>query len=186
MANVNYKLLSNGKEIRNYFHINCFAAITQLSFSEEVNEIIIYPHIRELKNFTEAQIKLWVKTLCLWGFPCRYIRKDAEYYYFSVNIKKLYSKVHLTSTLILLRYLWESECILKKYFELREQSDNKFKSMLKAHEYINGYINTNHTLRIGGKQRVTPHTEMLNRLKNSKYGVYGGYGADYVSVLWKD
>jgi len=185
---VSYKLFSGKRLVKDHEQTTCFVYITQFSFSKEIDKVVIYPHLYQMQNFTEEEIKIWIKTINLWGFKCHYDGKDNLRYYFSIDLKKMYNKPHLTSTLILIRYLWEQEEILKKYFSLREDRRNKFKAMLEAHNINVPYINSNHTLRDYRKQTLTSHKEILKRIKECEIPVHGESSRydNLISNLWRN
>ena len=103
-------------------------------------------------QYTEPEVVEWCAMMNRIGFPVMYKGlNEKEGYVFVLAVAKYKQKLHLSSALMILRYLWESylDDIPKHFFKIMKEVEDisEWDALQLAHQYMNTYGNTNHSLR---------------------------------------
>lgn len=135
----------NGKIIKEYPNEACFASITSYGISKKVKTILIY-HDKRSVPYSEKSINRWIDDVNEIGFPCAFIGSNETHYNFQINLCDYKYKVHLFSTLMFIRAIYEQGiCLIPEiYFQLMDEHPNadKFDMIQTAHK--------SNAIRLGG------------------------------------
>ncbi len=124
-------------------------------------------------------------------FPCE-VKKLDDKVEFTIDLSKYKYKMHLTSTLMLVRALWESRIayVVEYYFRIIEKDSkiNKFIALQDSHKELSkhnesAYYNSNHTITSEYSKENIEQKRFFKRLKNTKYDVYSSEHTE-LSKLW--
>lgn len=169
-----YTINSFGRILQDYHRDHCFSAMSYDPIDKDADRLIVY-HATLDCIYTEEEVKRWVEDVSEMGFSIEYLGIDFHHslpsYRFLLNFSDYRYKVHLTSALILLRYLFEDyiEVMPKHYFGLVEAAPelDKFKLMQMVHIYLinEPYANTNHTLRRGAAFHLKSKESVWKRIE---------------------
>lgn len=192
---INYSTKDNKGQVKDYIHSACYAALTYYTFSPDIVEILTWQTVQQI-NYTEEEVIRWIKEINQMGFPCTYEGKEiksGESYIFKIDLKKYKYKAHMSSALMLIRYLMEDGIreFPRFYFKMRDTYPKvqKFKLMQAAHvlyAYAR-YANTNHTLRDSMPNTVLTKKEIFKRFTDSKVLCHedNSLGQYCISNIWK-
>jgi hypothetical protein len=197
-ASVNYRAVGKGgKAIEDHPHAACFASFFNKSIPKDAVGIEFYGD-RTLVPYSDESIARWVKALNDLEFPCaaELTKKD---YTFKICTSEYKHKLHILSTLMLLRLLNETYLVtLPEKFFLEQDEHPKsdaFKLLQKVH--INkgdSYLPTGHmvTYHAGKydqyKTKEVAHDELFDNFKASRMPLHhigrGKYGFHAVNQAW--
>ena len=182
-TNVSYCLLNNKNEIvLDVVNYQCFSHITFGVLPKEAILIKVRQPIAKIPYSWEV-IQLWIKEINEFGFFCSVELID-QTVFFTLEIKNFLSKHHMTSTLQLLRCLFEDGIayVPDIYFTLikNNPSINKFFALQKAHANLSLYketscsSNSNHMVVVPSltfKNGITKDT-LFNRFQKDSYNIF--------------
>jgi len=181
--NVFFKLLDkNGINIEEMDYV-CFSPLTYGKIPENT-DIILIIRKKNLIPYDYSIQKRWISELNKLGFPCYINPENGENIEFLLKLKDFKYKSHLTSTLQLLRCLWETYiCYIPElYFTeikgLKLNLDKKFLILQDVHKKIkkldySSFANTNHMVTSYRNKFNIDRKTLFKRIKDSKFGIYG-------------
>lgn len=189
MCYVNFNYLDHkDKVLRSCKDEPCYSNITYGTLPKETAKLELWQTKNEIP-FTKDEIKQWIEDIADMGFPCEYKGLSGTKHSFIIPIKtdkeQVYSeKRHLSSALMLVRYLFEFPQIPKNYFIILKEVKNvdKFAAMQIAHVYCSG--NSNHTIREFEPQTVMSRGEAAKMLHTKQYSIYNNPHPS-ITASWK-
>lgn len=178
----------------------CYSELTYSPIDKKWTSVLLKQRVSNI-SYNEPEVKRWLGDLNEVGFPCHFEGMDGDLK-IRLVLKEFKSKLHLTSTLMLIRLLWESgmNVIPDFYFQAMDKNPKarKLLEIQKAHKHpsfrsnkINPYgyyYNTNHTVTSPQAARNISKTELFRRLKKgasvweSNFSYTNGYKS--VSATW--
>ena len=175
------------QEVKKNSNTGCFSELTYSPIDAKWKSVLIKEPINIIP-YEPREIKRWLRDLNELGFPCHFEGID-EHLKIRLVLKEFKSKPHLSSTLMLIRLLWEMGMnkIPDIYFQVMDANPNanKFIQLQKAHKhpslmettrnYGHGYtpppyptFNTNHTVTSHRQLQNISRAELFKRLKAGK------------------
>lgn len=159
----NFKTLNGkGDLVLDYPNKMCYSDITYRSIPETVQTIVLYETSLKIQD-----PKPWITLITKMGFPVEY-RYEKNYHTFIINLDNYEYKVHLTSTLTLIRYLFEGYGyqIIENTFRFIDKFNlEPFKALLMA-ECLEKNGNTNHKLTTGAYIKFIDKAEVFQNFTN--------------------
>lgn len=178
---INYRLMDGATTLEDHPDAWCYASLFNGKVPDNCKTIEIYHPPAEIP-YTKESIERWVKVLNDIGFPCSF--EFGEMVIFKVEIAAYKYKLHLLSTLMLIRNLIE-DCLtpLPEFFFQHEDEHPKcdrFKVMIEMHERKYAYARDIHmvTYRNKGHDRIVgSFEELMAQFEASKMDIhYSGRG----------
>ncbi len=169
---VTYKVFDNENKIKeSKSETSCFSSITYNSVFTKEDRIQIYISKTNTK-YQDKEVERWIDLINKLGFPCKLTIKN-EKYLVDISGKDINDKLTLNSTLMLIRYLYESfiDQMPEIVFYILDNHPriSEWDALQLAH--INpqkGYGNSNHTIRSFGVQTIITKEEYLKNAKKCK------------------
>jgi hypothetical protein len=189
---VSYRELDEGGVVLEGHHnAACFASIFNGSIHKKSRVIELY-HSLSLIPYDKPEIERWVNIISEIGFPCT-IKFDDKEAVFRLTLDNYQWKLHVLSTLMLLRLLMETALTLmpEKLFQLQDDNPaiDKFKTLVDLHMNtskwnVRGYPNAGHMVIAqgcnDGRATVDNFEDFINNCKASKMGLhFDGRGPKY-------
>lgn len=174
----------------------CFSGVTYQPISNRVKYVYV---TRSMKWITYEKhiINKWIEELNDLGFPCAVeYDKNKQIATFKLNIEHFKKKIHFSSTLSLIRCLWETGiCFVPEaYFSKYKKGmtlDERWMLLQDSHKDAqemsrdNGiYINTNHMVTNARNDNID-RIKFWDRIENCSIDVYssnGYYGGKSESI----
>lgn len=162
---VNYIEIDGKKVIKDHQGAACYYSIMCGSICKETTELLLNQPDNTF-CIPLDMIQQWVDTINKCGFPCKYLGKnhklakkyhiDENHHLFHIDIADKYVLLsHLSSTLTLLRYMFEEigfAAGIKEFYKIRKEVKLKhisnFRNLLMCFHYMSG--NSNHMLHSTG------------------------------------
>lgn len=196
-SKVSFQLISKlDRVLKEEKDTSCFASITYSQIPAS-SKLILIPKSKSLIPYSDEQINRWIETLNELKFPCS-VRIGKNSVTFKIELKDYTYKLHLSSTLQLIRCLFETGiCIVPAlYFYLLKQDPQKdhFILLQDAHRLLHAkecgigfYGNTNHmcTFNGNGDDNVTME-QFYKKLNKSDYKIHDNHSYDHkICNLWR-
>ncbi len=171
----------------------CFSSITYGLLPTDARKILIYRPLAQIP-YALPTIRRWIKELNALGFPCRARKaKEPNVMHFIIDLKHYVHKLHINSTLQLIRCLFERGiCYVPEYY-FADSQDDRFLALQQAHYSLAANTanfgdypgNSNHTVTWNGAKPVTKD-QLFARIAATKIGTYekANYGRPYLSAVW--
>lgn len=154
----------------------CYSAITyEDAIKERSKNIWLFQNVNNL-SFKEREIRRWLDDLNEMGFPNHFELLDNSYLVVRLDLAEFKGKIHLSSTLMLVRLIWENGSILDKYLMTMDEipDGDKFSAMQQAHidgvAVRKGYntLNTNHIVTTGSGGKIDKEVLFKRFLRGPK------------------
>lgn len=163
----------------------CFYHITYGAIQKDVTKIILF-HPREKVPYKRVDIKRFIDDLNDMGFPCYYKLNNDKEIRIELKLEDYKKKTHLTSTLTLLRCLWEGtqiSTIPEAYFQIldKDKKVDKFIALQDAHRQVMPYVGHVVTAKTNGNN--IDKEEFFKKLAQCAIPIYGN-GQDSINNLW--
>jgi len=194
LTDVSWKVYDKDKELESWGRNNyaCFSPITYEKLPEEAVRIVV-THPLALIPYSKEIIERYIKDLNEFGFPVS-LDLTSDSARFIIDLKNYEYKIHLNSTLQLIRALYEKFiCFVPEFYfsliELSGRADSlscaeKFDIFQEAHSktsssasQIGGIPNSNHMVTYRGNFKSPISFEkLMNKIKATGMKVYDKYG----------
>lgn len=190
-AMISYRLKAGDKALDEHIKTYCYASIFNGSVPTDCTVIEVF-HAPTDIPYSIEDINRWVRILNDLGFPC-IVTHDKDYVTFLVETRHYKHKLHILSTLMLIRTLIE-DCLtpLPEFFFQAEDADptiDRFKLMIDVHEKDYPYARDIHMVTYNGcERRVGSFDELMHQFESSKMGLHhqgrGPKGHCAVNSAW--
>lgn len=184
---VSWKLLNEaGKKIGGATEVPCFFEIAQRQIPKDVATIMVY-HSKGLVPYNDESIHRWIHDLNEIGFPCSMKENSLFNYKFLVRTADYEYKLHLVSTLMLIRALYEYGInpVPDRYFNLMDKDPGADKLIMlqRAHKSVGYGGNTNHMVTFKNNGADLEKDMLFARFAASGVRVFDNSGIQ-ISSAW--
>lgn len=193
ICSVNFKILDAQQKIVLSESASCYSTVTYGKVSTNYKQLLTLIR-EETCPYDEQTVKRWLNDLNEFGFPCEYLGIDHDTYQVMINFDDFKNvRVHMTSTLMLIRALLESKInrVPDVYFTLLDESkdldlNGKFRLLQKAHVMVyteDNYANCNHMVKYDGD--ICDHIKIMDNIFSSKETLTNHYST-CTSFVWNN